>query len=52
MATQAHLENAPIVEALVDIRVKLPSDVDISNLESRNTTIGISFPLYYPKEIL
>jgi len=44
MATQAHLENAPIVEALVDIRVKLPSDVDISNLESMGELISNQYP--------
>ena len=28
------LKNAPITEALIDIRVKLPSDFDIKNLSS------------------
>ena len=44
MATQVHLENAPIVEALVDIRVKLPPEVDIIKLESIEKLISTQYP--------
>jgi len=32
MATQRYLSNAPITEALVDVRVKLPANVDVESL--------------------
>lgn len=44
MATQEHLENAPIVEAIVDVRVKLPPDIDIIKLESIEKLIFKQYP--------
>jgi uncharacterized protein (TIGR04255 family) len=44
MVTSTHLEKAPIVEALIDIRVKLPSEVDIIKLESMGGLISRQYP--------
>ena len=44
MTTIEHLRNAPIVEALVDIRVKLPPDVDVIKLESIGGLISNQYP--------
>ncbi|MCP4252474.1 MAG: TIGR04255 family protein [Candidatus Scalindua sp.] len=38
------LKNAPITEALIDIRVKLPSDFDIKNLSSIYESIKDQYP--------
>jgi len=44
MIAPIHLNNAPITEALVDIRVKLPPDVDIIKLESIGDLISDRYP--------
>lgn len=44
MTTPRHLEKAPITEALVDIRVKLPPSVDLSTLESAHVLFSEGYP--------
>ena len=44
MVTQEHLNNAPIVEAIVDIRVKLPPKTDIAKLEFKGESISSQYP--------
>ncbi len=44
MATIEHLNNAPIVEAVVDIKVKLPPETDIATLESIGELISTQYP--------
>ncbi len=44
MAKERHLKNAPIAEALVDLRVQLPSDFDVSAFSSINESIQDEYP--------
>ena len=44
MAKERHLANAPIVEAIIDIRVELPSDYDVTKFESLRKTLGETYP--------
>lgn len=44
MVKQRHLENAPIVEALVDIRVKLPEHIDVTALRQIHALISGDYP--------
>lgn len=44
MVAPRHLTNAPITEALIDIRVKLPSNVDLSTLASVHTSFASGYP--------
>ncbi len=44
MTTQEHLNNAPITEALVDIRVKLPPSLDVDRLEEIGELISSQYP--------
>jgi uncharacterized protein (TIGR04255 family) len=44
MATPRHLRNAPITEALIDIRVKLPSNVAVDTFGSLHGLISSEYP--------
>ena len=44
MAVQRHLPRAPIAEALIDIRVKLPQEVDIAVLKTIHASISKEYP--------
>lgn len=44
MATQRHLDNAPIVEAIVDLRVRLPAEFEVRTLDSIKDSLGESYP--------
>ena len=44
MALQKHLKNAPIIEALIDIQVKLPLSIDVTHLKSISTSISQQYP--------
>lgn len=44
MATVRHLNNAPIKEALIDIRVKLPQDIELQVLGSLHSRIAKDYP--------
>jgi len=44
MAVQKHLNNAPITEAILDIRLKLPASVKTSVLLSAHSQIGQQYP--------
>lgn len=45
MAEKKHLENAPITEALIDIRVKLSTNFDVAVFDSLNTKELSDYPL-------
>ncbi len=45
MAKLVHLPNAPIVEALIDIRVRLPESTTISTLDEATGQLAADFPL-------
>lgn len=44
MVASRHLANAPITEALIDIRVKLPLNVDLSTLSSVHASFASDYP--------
>ncbi|MCX5999395.1 MAG: TIGR04255 family protein [Chloroflexi bacterium] len=44
MATQRHLKNAPVVEALIDLRVTLPSTFDVAGLALLKDTLQADYP--------
>lgn len=44
MAVQKHLNNAPITEAILDIRVKLPANVKSNVLLSAHSQMGQQYP--------
>ena len=44
MARQRHLRNAPIVEAIVDFRVKLPAKFEVKTFASIKEKLGDSYP--------
>lgn len=44
MAAPRHLRNAPITEALIDLQVKLPSDVQVEKLRSAHGLISAGYP--------
>lgn len=44
MTKQRHLKNAPIIEALIDIQVKLPSNINISNIDAIHERISTQYP--------
>lgn len=44
MAKQRHLNNAPIVEAIIDFRVKLPSGYNVAEFSSLKEKLGNSYP--------
>ena len=44
MTTQRHLDNAPIVEAVVDIKVKLPKHIDATALRQIHASISNDYP--------
>lgn len=40
-----HLKNAPIIEALIDIKVQLPDEISINNIEPLHASISNKYPL-------
>jgi uncharacterized protein (TIGR04255 family) len=44
MARQIHLKNAPIVEAIVDFRVKLPAKFEVKTFASIKEMLGDNYP--------
>ena len=44
MAIPRHLTNAPITEALIDLQVKLPADVQVEKLKSAHELISANYP--------
>jgi len=44
MSIRRHLSNAPITEALVDIRVKLPPNIDVDKLKAMGELISDRYP--------
>ena len=44
MAKERHLNNAPIIEALIDIRVKLPPHIDVVTLRKIHSSISKEYP--------
>ncbi len=44
MADVRHLNNAPITEAIIDIRVKLPFEFKVESFLELKNTIGDRFP--------
>jgi len=44
MAKQRHLNNAPIVEAIIDFRVKLPSGYNVTEFSSLKKTLSKDYP--------
>ena len=44
MAVPRHLASAPITEAILDIRVKLPADFDVEKLKSAQSLISGGYP--------
>jgi hypothetical protein len=44
MAEARHLNNAPIAEAIIDFRVKLPSEFKVDTFLELKKTIGYRFP--------
>lgn len=44
MVTPRHLNSAPITEALIDIRAKLPADIDLSKLSSAHDLLANEYP--------
>jgi len=44
MAKGRHLNNAPIVEAIIDFRVKLPSGYNVTEFSSLKETLSKSYP--------
>lgn len=45
MALSRHLANAPITEAILDIRVKLPADFDLGKLKPVQSSISGNYPI-------
>jgi len=52
MATQRRLENAPITEALVDIRVNLPSDFDIKEFLTLSKDLSDRYPRHEERHLI
>jgi uncharacterized protein (TIGR04255 family) len=44
MAVQRHLTRAPITEALIDIRINLPQEIDIARLKTIHASISKEYP--------
>lgn len=44
MAINRHLDNAPIAEAIIDLRVQLPSSFRIQNFEKLNSSLKAEYP--------
>jgi len=51
MAEQRHLNNAPIREAIIDFRVKLPSEFRVSEFLSLKEQIGDRFPKFNERRL-
>lgn len=50
MATQRHLKNAPITEALIDLRVILPSDFDAQEFSKLSEELSPRYPKKEPRK--
>jgi uncharacterized protein (TIGR04255 family) len=44
MAKQRYLKNAPIIEALIDIQVRLPAKIDVLTLKAIHSSISQQYP--------
>lgn len=44
MATRKHYHKAPITEGLIDIKVKLPGDIDLESLDAISQKVKSEFP--------
>jgi len=44
MAVQRHLSNAPIIEAIIDFRTKLPAAFEVTRFSSLKEMLGESYP--------
>ena len=51
MATHRHLANAPITEAIIDLRVRMPSDFDPSIFSSLKEDLQDRYPHAFPLKI-
>lgn len=52
MANPRHLNNAPITEAIIDFRVKIPSGFDIKELLSVKEVLANSYPKSEPRKFI
>lgn len=52
MVKQRHLSNAPIVEAIIDFRVKLPSGFDVRELSSLRKDLADKYPNVEERRLL
>jgi uncharacterized protein (TIGR04255 family) len=52
MAKQRHLKNAPITEALIDIRVKLEKSFKVEKFETLKQELSDSYPITERQELL
>lgn len=52
MAEYRHLENAPITEALIDLRIRLPSDFDIKVLASFKKELAKRYPHFEERRVV
>jgi len=53
MAKYRHLNNAPIVEAIIDFRVKLASNFDVTGFASLKETLHVDYPrVQEPREFI
>jgi len=52
MAKYRHLKNAPITEALIDLRVRLPSDFNIEILTSLKEELGKRYPYFEERRVV
>ena len=52
MAEQRNLKNAPITEALLDIRVKLPKSFKVEKFETLKQDFSDSYPITEKQEFL
>jgi len=52
MAEYRHLENAPITEALIDLRVRLPSDFNIEILASLKEELSKRYPHFEERRVI
>lgn len=51
MATQRHLEKAPITEAIIDLRVILPSNFDAQEFSKLSEEIAARYPKKEPRKL-
>jgi len=52
MANQRHLGNAPIIEAIIDFRVKLPPEFNPGGFSTLSKTISSRYPKSEPRKLI